>query len=252
MFESDLSGRRQSGSARLGPDAIDGPYRLRSGAAVAWPAQGYGQRTGIGHLVGEAVSAVVRSILPVLFLTVTLFVMYLYIDRALPYFADSQGQWLRLSDVLLPAAFFTIHLTNRRYGPSYAFAQIVLSFLLCGAITLFGPDLVRQLLPATVMPSVREVAAFVLAFFVAGFLAIVAFDAARGPRWWMAPLIGSFVAGVAYVLIFYPVAYAGTASLWGSHMLTHAGILTCAAISGLVPFWMLRGTIQPLSGFGGY
>ena len=123
------------------------------------------------------------------------------LDRPLPYFGDSHDAWFRLSHLLLPVAFFTVHLTNRRYGPSYAFAQIVLSFAVCTAAGTFGADVVRQLLPEPVVPGVREVAMFIIAFVGAGFLAIVAFDGARGPRWWTAPLIGS-LAGIAFAILY--------------------------------------------------
>jgi uncharacterized PurR-regulated membrane protein YhhQ (DUF165 family) len=196
--------------------------------------------------------AVGRSILPIFFLTIALAAMYLFMDRPLTYFGDAHDAWFRLSHLLLPVAFFTVHLTNRRYGPSYAFAQIVLSFAVCTAFATFGSDIVRQLLPEQIVPSVREVAMFIVAFVSAGFLAIVAFDGARGPRWWTAPLIGSLVAGLAFAILFYPLAYAGSNVPWVGHMLTHTGILLSAAFLGLVPFWLLRATIPPLPGFGGY
>ena len=110
----------------------------------------------------------------------------------------------------------------------------------------------RQLVPLSALPNTREVAAFALAFVGAGLLATVAFDVTRGPRWWTAPLIGSLVAAFIYTFVFYPVAYAGTDASWVGHMIVHGGILAGAAFAVLVPYWVLRGTVQPLSGFGGY
>ena len=250
----DASGivRGQDGSARLSSAVDGGPYRLRSAAAVPWPANGFGRRAGAGRWMSLAAVAIGRSTLPVFTLTLALSAVYIYMDQPMPNFTNGHSEWLRLSHLLLPAAYFTVHLTNRRYGPSYAFAQIVLSFALCTAMAMFGPDIVRQLLPEQVVPSEREVAAFVLAFVGAGFLSVLTFDGARGPRWWTAPLTGSLVAGIAFALLFYPVAYAGTGTFWISHMLTHAAILLGAAIAGLVPFYLLRSTIEPLPGFGGF
>jgi uncharacterized PurR-regulated membrane protein YhhQ (DUF165 family) len=196
--------------------------------------------------------AVLRIFLPVLALSAALGAMYLYMDTPLPYFADSRGSWLTVSHLLLPVAFLAIHLTNRRYGPAYAFAQVVLALAVLAALTLFGRDIVHSLLPPTVLPSLRDVSAFVGAFLVAGFLSIVAFDGARGPRWWTAPLIGSIVAAIVYAPAFYLGAYLGTAAPWFDHMAIHAGLLLGGAVLGLVPFWLLRGVIQPLPGFGGY
>lgn len=251
-IDSSGFGGRQGAPIRLSASVSDGPYRLRSAASVAWPPAGYQRRGGIGYRASTALLAVGRSILPIFFLSIALAAMYLFMDRPLPYFSDSHDAWFRLSHLLLPVAFFTVHLTNRRYGPSYAFAQIVLSFAVCTAAGTFGADIVRQLLPEPVVPGVREVAMFIIAFVGAGFLAIVAFDGARGPRWWTAPLIGSLVAGIAFAILFYPLAYAGSSVPWLSHLLTHGAVLVGAAFIGLVPFWLLRATIPPLPGFGGH
>jgi uncharacterized PurR-regulated membrane protein YhhQ (DUF165 family) len=178
--------------------------------------------------------------------------MYLYMDTPLPYFAGAQGPWLTVSHLLLPVAFLTIHLTNRRYGPAYAFAQVVLALAALGALALFGSDVVYRLLPPTVSPNMREVAAFAGLFLIAAFLSIVAFDGARGPRWWTAPFVGSVVAAAVYVPGYYLAAYVGTTTPWLSHMAVHAGLLFAGAVLGLLPFWLLRGVIQPLPGFGGY
>ncbi len=178
--------------------------------------------------------------------------MYLYMDRTLPYFADAQGSWLTVSHLLLPLAFLAVHLTNRRYGPSYAFAQIVISLAVCGAMVMFGSEQLRQLLPTPVVPSLREGASFAGAFLVAGFLAIIAFDGARGPRWWIAPLLASLIGGLTFVLIFYPATFAGTGTDWTRHMVINSAILVVAAVVGIVPYWFLRRAVPPLPGFGGY
>jgi uncharacterized PurR-regulated membrane protein YhhQ (DUF165 family) len=230
----------------------DGPYRLRGASDAALPSYGYGQRTTLGQRGAEALRAVARIILPVLVLGTALGATYLYMDTQLPYFADARGPWLTVGHLLLPLAFLAVHLTNRRYGPAYAFAQVVLTLAALAAIVLFGGGIAPSLLPATVLPSLREIAAFVGAFLLAGFVSIVAFDGARGPRWWMAPLIGSIVAAIVFAPAFYLSAYLGTSGPWLNHMATHLGLLLAGAVLGLAPFWLLRGVIQPLPGFGGY
>lgn len=174
----------------------------------------------------------------------------LYLDRALLLLAGRT--WLTLSHLLLPLVFLVVHLTNRRYGPGRAFAQVVFSLAICGALAAARADLICRLLPLAATPNVREVSAFVVAFLAAGFFSTVAFDAARGPRWWLAPLIGSLVAGSTYALIFFPAAYAGTDMFWCVHMVIYASIFLGFAIFGLIPYWLLRSSIQPLSGLGGY
>jgi len=65
-------------------------------------------------------------------------------------------------------------------------------------------------------------------------------------------LIGYIVAGASFVLLFYPGAYAGSNSGWCDHMRVHAGVLVLAAVAGLLPYWLLRSSVKPLPGFGGY
>jgi uncharacterized PurR-regulated membrane protein YhhQ (DUF165 family) len=251
-FDSQDFVGREARSAHVEAGATDGPYRLRGASDTVWPSQGYSKREGIGARLGDTLAATTRMILPVIFLCMSIAAMYLYMDRTLPYFADAQGRWLTVSHLLLPLAFLAVHLTNRRYGPSYAFAQIVISLALCSAIVMFGSEQLRQFLPTAVVPSLREGASFAGAFFVAGFLAIIAFDGARGPRWWIAPLLASLIGGLTFVLIFYPATYAGTGTEWTNHMVINSAILVVAAVVGIVPYWFLRRAIPPLPGFGGY
>lgn len=196
--------------------------------------------------------AVARTALPVFALTVLLVVMHRLLAQPLAIFVDSQGAWFSWSHLLLAVAFVEVHLTNRRYGPDYAFAQLVLSLGLCGVILLVGPYLLRQVLPASALPSVRETMAFVIAFLASGFLSIIAFEVTRGAQWWRAPLVGSVVAGASFALLFYPAAYAGSNVYWWEHMRIHTGVLVIAAVAGLLPYWLLRSSVQPLPGFGGY
>lgn len=230
----------------------DGPYRLRGATDATWHTQGYGQPATVLHRLMDAVRAVLRIILPVLSLCMALAALYLYMDTPLPYFADGATRWLTVSHVLLPAAFLMVHLTNRRYGPSYAFAQVVLSMAAIAAAVVFGRPFLEQMLPAAILPSFRVVASFAGAFFVAAFVGIVAFDGARGPRWWTAPLVGSVVASLVFAPIFYTAAYLGTLEPWFAHLGIHTGLLLGGAILSLFPFFLLRRAVQPLPGFGGY
>lgn len=241
-----------SASTQLSVGISDGPYRLRTATDLTWHSQGYGQQASFGRKVADAVRAVLRMVLPVLALFAALSALYLYMDTPLAYFTDATGKWLTAGHVLLPVAFLMIHLTNRRYGPNYAFAQVAVTLALLVALIVFGGTTVRLVLPPTILPSVREVTSFGGAFFVAALVSIIAFDGARGPRWWMAPLVGSLAASVIYVLLFYPAAYLGSTLPWPMHMTIHGGVLLGGAVLSLVPYWFLRGLVQPLPGFGGY
>ncbi|MEJ0044429.1 MAG: hypothetical protein WDM81_20390 [Rhizomicrobium sp.] len=128
----------------------------------------------------------------------------------------------------------------------------MLSFAALAAAAIFGSQVITMFLPEAVVPSVRTVAAFGGAFLTAGFVGIIAFDGARGPRWWTAPLIGSVAASLVFAPIFYAAAFAGTPAPWFAHMGIHTGLLVGGAILALIPYWLLRRIVQPLPGFGGY
>ena len=117
--------------------------------------------------------AAARTLLPVLALSSLLIVMRHLLGQPLAVFADSQGAWFSWSHLLLALAFVATQLTNRRYGPDYAFAQIVLSLGICGVILIVLP---AQSLPAASLPTTREGMAFVVAFLASGLLSIIAFE----------------------------------------------------------------------------
>lgn len=232
--------------------AFVAPNRDLRSSALVWSAQEALNGSSARDWPGEALIAASRLYFPVSLLTATLFAIFALLDRSVPYLSNGGTPWLTWSHVLLAFAFLLAQLTNRRYGPGYAFAQILLALAICDVAVVLRPTELVQLLPADALPNTREVLAFIGAFMAGGYLSVVAFDAARGPRWWTAPLIASYVSSIGFVLLYYPVAYAGTDVAWFAHMTTHAGILIAASVMGLLPYWLLRPVIRPLPGFGGY
>lgn len=191
--------------------------------------------------------------MPVLLLVSALSVCYVYLDTKLALLQDARGHWLSLGQALLPGAFFAIALTNRRYGPTYAFAQVVLALAAIAGVVVFAADSLRGLLAAHAVPTIRFATSFGVAFFIASFVSILIFDGARGPRWWMAPLFGLIAPAFVFVAIFFPAAYAGLGETdWLPHMFAFFGLMLGAAVLSLIPYWLLRGIVPPLSGFGGY
>ena len=231
-----------------------GLYRLRTASDIAWPATAsYRKRDTFGQRLWTGLGAIGRLVLPVLLLVSALAVCYVYLDTKLTTFADTSGNWLSLGEALVPAAFFAVALTNRRYGPSYAFAQVVLAIMTIAVVVLFAANALRGLLPLHAVPSTRFVASFGVAFFLASFVSILLFDGARGPRWWTAPLLGLIAPAFVFAAIFFPSAYAGLGDmLWVQHMFAFFGLMLGAAVLSLIPYWVLRGVVPPLSGFGGY
>ncbi len=222
-------------------------------ADMLWPDWGDDTRREIvSYWIAEGLYAGRRLLLPVILLLVSFAAIYLYLDTpAALVVGAADAQWLSVGHLLLPLSFLCVHMTNRRYGPAFAFAQVVLAFALAIAFVMFAVPALADVAPLRIVPEMRVAVAFGAAFFIASFLSIVVFDGARGPRWWVAPLIGMLSSVVLFCLIFYPAAYAGVAP-WSHRMLQHMELLAGAAVLMLLPYWTLRGIVRPLPGYGGY
>lgn len=250
----DPAGGRDCVTPRMAAGTSDGPvYRSRGAADASWPAHGaYARRENLWHKFAAGAGAVARLSVPVVLLLVSFAAIYLYLDTPASFIVgQADGQWLSVGHLLLPFSFLCVHLTNRRYGPSYAFAQVVLALAAAAAFVTFAAPSIAALAPFKIVLDMRVALAFGGAFFVASFMSIVAFDGARGPRWWTAPLLGMLSSVVLFCLAFYPAAYAGV-SPFGHRMLLHVELLCAIAILMLAPYWSLRAIVRPSPGFGGY
>jgi uncharacterized PurR-regulated membrane protein YhhQ (DUF165 family) len=233
--------------------AMGGSFRTRSAADASWPSQAfYGRRETFWSRLAGAVRAASRLIVPVLPLLLSFAAIYLYLDKpATAIVGTADGQWLSMGHLLLPVSFLCVHLTNRRYGPAYAFAQVVLAQALGAAFAIYAVPSLTGVVPFNFVPDTRMALAFATAFLGASFISIIVFDGSRGPRWWVPPLLAMISAAAMFCLIYYPVAYAGIAP-WTRQMLVHMEFLLPAAVLTLIPYWMLRGFVRPLPGFNGY
>ena len=197
--------------------------------------------------------AIVRLIFPV-FLLVTA-------AAAAVIYGSQPAQWLGNVDVggkpfdtgllVLPAILFIVQLTNRRYGAGYAFTQVLAGVAAVIAAALYANDDL-MLLRGAPLPPQRLLLAFGAGLLVAQLFSIFVFDRLRGPKWWQAPFFASLFGGIALALVAYPAAYLGTGADWLSPMMVYMGVMIAASIVLLVPYWLMRGMIAPMSGFGGY
>jgi uncharacterized PurR-regulated membrane protein YhhQ (DUF165 family) len=254
-FNSEVAVRARIGAARMASETADpGPYRLRSASDASWPGQAvYGHRETFGQKIAGALVAVLRMVFPVLALLASFMAIFLYRDTPVPLFADSiQGAWLTASHLLVPVGFLCVFLTNRRYGPAYAFAQVALAFAAAAAIIVLGRNQIDSVMRPDTIPGMREALAFGLAFFAASFVSTVVFDGARGSQWWTAPFFGFLSAALVFALAFYPAAYAGTDAPWLDHAVKYLVVLSGEGVLMLIPFWALRGIVPPIAGYNGY
>jgi uncharacterized PurR-regulated membrane protein YhhQ (DUF165 family) len=232
-----------------------GPYRLRHGEDAVWPpaTRAYGGKTEETRLE-QAVAygrIAARLFVPVLLLLTLMFAVYLYADAPVP------AQWLPgwasgfglgISDLVLPGCWTVIHLTNRRFGPAHAFGHLVAGLVLALGVALINPGDIRNWLPDLASLSWRAVIAFFVVFGIANFVAIVAFDAARGPRWWTAPLVASLTASFVYAGLYYLLAFGSM----GLEALAHFVVFAGVSVALLLPYCLLRPAMKPLNGMNGY
>ncbi len=228
-------------------------YRARTAADASWPTQAYfRRRESVWSKFANAFLAVGRLIIPVITLLLSFAAVYLYLDTpATALVGRDNGSWLSVGHLLLPACFFSVHLTNRRYGPSYAFAQVVMALALVTAFVYFAVPQFGESTVFKFVPNLRVAGSFAGAFLLASFISIIVFDGARGPRWWSAPLLGMASAVTLFCLVYYPAAFAGVAP-WKHQMLLHMELLMAIAVLSLIPYWLLRGVVRPMPGFNGY
>lgn len=232
-------------------EADEGPYRLREDAV--WPPRerAYGgtpERTTIRY--ARPIRIATRLVLPVTLLVTLLGAAYLYTDDflILPVF---QHALLATSDLILPIAWYCLHLTNRRYGAPYAFGQLLAALGIAGFIALVNPGDIDNWINLTPALSWRAILAFGFAFLLANFIAICFFDAARGPRWWVPPLWASFAASLVFSAVYYPAAFAGDMP-WTESALVHFGLFFGESVLLLAPYALLRPAMRPLHGMNGY
>lgn len=240
-------------------EADEGPYRLRRGGDAVWPpkerAYGGEVQTAWEKMRGPAWMAL-RLAVPTLLLITLLGAAYLFTDdflhlSAMP--AAVQRALLATSDLVLPIAWYSVHLTNRRYGAGHAFAQLLAGLSVLGLVALINPGDVDNWINNTPALTWRAMLAFGASFLFAGFIAIIAFDAARGPRWWTAPLAASFTASLVFSAVYYPAAFVGVDEVsWTDSAWVHFAVFFGESVALLVPYWLLRPAMRPMGGQNGY
>ena len=201
--------------------------------------------------LGAAFGAVFRLVVPVALLLVTGAAALVYSNVAVTWITGPSERWLTLGQLLLPLTFLAIHLTNRRYGAGYAFAQVIGAWI-AGLFAFQAVHVQLAALAQIALPDTRETVGFAIGLAAAQFAAVFVFDRTRGPRWWSGPLFGSLWAAAVLCFVAYPAAYAGTQVDWVNHMFVNLWLAGGAGVLLLIPYWAFRPIVQPLSGFNGY
>jgi uncharacterized PurR-regulated membrane protein YhhQ (DUF165 family) len=160
--------------------------------------------------------------------------------------------WMTQGHVLLPVAFLLSSLVNRRYGPDYAVAHILIGWALLALFAVACLYRVDPRLPVLDLPPLLDAAAFVGAIVVAHMVAILVFDRIRGVVWWHAPLYSALWGGIVFVLIYYALVHPGGEALWMNRMALDAGVKAAMAFVMLAPYYLMRPIVRPMPGYGGF
>ena len=167
------------------------------------------------------------------------------------YWQWNPGYWLSVGHLVLPLAFFVVNMTNRKYGPGYAFAQVVVTWILIGLIAASVMIRFGDLSTESPFPPAQTTTAFLAAFMIAQLANIRSFDRTRGRTWWGAPFISILWASGIYVAIFYPISMMGMNESFVPRMVTDFALKAVSAVLLLLPYQFMRKMIRPTSGYGG-
>ena len=217
------------------------------------------KETSFGARVRGVFANGLRLVVPTLILSIILLASYFEMEDgvvALDLFPPhlwewNPGYWLTMGHLMLPLSFFAVNLTSRRRGPSFALGQVVLAWMLLGALTYFVMSEFGGMSSESPFPPAQTTLAFVVAFVLAQLVNIRVFDRTRGRTWWGAPFVSILWASLIFVIIFFPVSMMGQGQSFVPRLVIDLVIKTVSAAFLLVPYYLLRPMIKSAPGYGG-
>jgi len=142
------------------------------------------------------------------------------------------NDWLTWGAFTYPVSFLVTDLTNRALGPARARRVVYVGFALAVALSW-------------IFATWRIAAASGSAFLLAQLLDIAIFDRLRRTAWWRAPFISSTLASALDTVVFFGLAFVGTGLPWVTWAAGDYGVKLLMALTLLIPFRALMGTIRP-------
>ena len=137
-----------------------------------------------------------------------------------------------------PIAFLITDLANRSYGKFAAKKIVYFGFGIGVLFTFFFSTNFSDLI------SIRIAIGSGTAFIVAQLLDVQIFDKLRQKKWFVAPLISSFVGSTFDTFIFFSISFYGTGVSWISLSLGDLSVKILVALFMLIPFRLLLGTFK--------
>ena len=137
-----------------------------------------------------------------------------------------------------PIAFLITDLANRSYGKVAAKKIVYFGFAIGILFTFFFSTNFSDLI------SIRIAIGSGTAFIVAQLIDVQIFDKLRQKKWFVAPLISSFVGSTFDTFIFFSISFYGTGVPWVSLSLGDLSVKILVALFMLIPFRLLLGTFK--------
>ncbi len=137
-----------------------------------------------------------------------------------------------------PVAFLITDLANRSYGKFVARKIVYIGFVIGIVFTLFFSTNFSDLI------SVRIAIGSGTAFIVAQLLDVKIFDQLKKKRWFVAPLISSFIGSTVDTFLFFLISFYGTGIPWFTLSLGDLAVKILVALLMLIPFRLLLGTFK--------
>ena len=137
-----------------------------------------------------------------------------------------------------PIAFLITDLANRSYGKIVARKIVYIGFALGISFTLLFSTNFADLI------SVRIAIGSGTAFLVAQLLDVQIFDHLRKKKWFVAPLISSFIGSTVDTFLFFSISFYATGIPWFTLSLGDLAVKIFVALIMLIPFRLLLGTLK--------
>ena len=139
-----------------------------------------------------------------------------------------------------PIAFLITDLANRSYGKVVARRIVYVGFVTGIVFTLFFSTNFTDLI------SVRIAIGSGAAFIIAQLLDIHIFDQLRKKKWFVAPLISSFIGSTVDTFLFFSISFYATGIPWVTLSLGDLAVKIFVVLVMLIPFRLLLGTFKVL------
>ena len=137
-----------------------------------------------------------------------------------------------------PVAFLITDLANRSYGKIIARKIVYIGFAIGVSFTLLFSTNLADLI------SVRIAIGSGTAFLVAQLLDVQIFDQLRKKKWFVAPLISSFIGSTVDTFLFFSISFYATGIPWVTLSLGDLAVKIFVALIMLIPFRLLLGTLK--------